>query len=249
MWCSLIKTRSLSQTGYYVDKREKELIEQLLKPMDGERLLDVGCGSGNYLRFFRRKGCSVTGSDPSQRMLDIAREKLGQRADLCLGSCEDLPFSDNEFDIVTMIFPDPACDLKNAIHEAIRVCRGRIFLGTANRFYPTAEYASQKAELYSYGRSHSSSIPEMIQLVKSALSNTKIQWGSVIFFPPRWYPALSYVEEKIPAIKNPFGSFIGLVFPVTYGTMTIQDPLGKLSKEKRADRYFEPGTASRRTGE
>jgi len=88
-----------------MDRREKELIQSLLKPMDGERLLDVGCGAGEHLRFFREKGCSVTGTDPSQHMLDMAREKLGQRADLCPGNCEDLPFSDNEFDIVTLLFP------------------------------------------------------------------------------------------------------------------------------------------------
>ncbi|MCD6486099.1 MAG: class I SAM-dependent methyltransferase [Syntrophobacterales bacterium] len=232
-----------------MDRREKELIQRLLKPMDGERLLDVGCREGNCLRFFRRRGCNVTGTDPSQHMLDMAREKLGQRADLCLGNYEDLPFSDNEFDIVTLIFPDPACNLQNAINEAIRVCRGRIFLGTINRYSPASAYGVRKTTWGPYGNALPSSIPEMTGLIKSALSDTTIKWGSVIFFPPGWYPTVSFFEEKIPAMKNPFGSFIGLAFPVIYTRITIQDPLGEASEAKAAGGYPEPGAARRRTGE
>ena len=237
-----------SPAGYYMDRREKELIQHLLKPMDGERLLEVGCGAGNYLRFFRGKGCSVAGTDQSQYMLDMAREKLGDRADLCPGNCEDLPFSDNEFDIVTLIFPTRACNFQNTINEAIRVCRGRIFLGTINRYSPTSAYGMEKAALYSYGSSHTSSIPEMTRLVRSALSNTTIKWGSVIFFPPGWYPGISFFEEKIPVMKNPFGSFIGLAFPVTYNRITVQNPLGETSETKAAGGYPAPGAARRRTG-
>ncbi|MBW2561670.1 MAG: class I SAM-dependent methyltransferase, partial [Deltaproteobacteria bacterium] len=123
-----------SSATYYIDRREKGLIHRLLNPVDGERLLDMGCGTGDHLRFFMGKGCSVTGVEPSPEMLDMARKRLGHRADLCPGDCEDLPFSDNEFDLVTLIFPDPAHNLKNMIHEAVRVCRGRIFLGTINRY-------------------------------------------------------------------------------------------------------------------
>ena len=61
-------------TGLYIDRREKELILNLVAPKEGERLLDVGCGTGNHLLFFRRKGCDVTGLEPSPYMLDIARK-------------------------------------------------------------------------------------------------------------------------------------------------------------------------------
>ena len=242
-------TEPRSPAVYYMDRLEKKLIQRLLKPMDGERLLDVGCGAGDYLRFFRGNGCSVTGTDPSQHMLDAARKALGQRADLCPGDCEDLPFSDNEFDIVTLILPDPACNFQNAINEAIRVCSGRIFLGTLNRYSPVSAYGAKKAALDPYGDSLPSSIPEMTRLIRSALSDTTMKWGSVIFFPPGWYPGISFFEERIPSMRNPFGSFIGLVFPVTYTRITIQDPLGETSEAKAASGYPEPGTARRRTGE
>jgi len=236
-----------SPTTYYIDRREKGLIHQLLKPVDGERLLDVGCAAGDYLRFFRGKGCSVTGVDPSHEMLDMARKRLGQRADLCPGEIEDLPFSDNEFDIVTLIFPDSAHNLQSTIHEAVRVCRGRIFLGTLNRYSLASAQGEKRAAVHPDKNGRTSSIPELIRLVRSALPDTAIEWGSVLFFPPTWYPAASFVEERIPVMKNAFGSFIGLSFPVVYTRMTVQDPLGKTEKTKATGRYPAPGAARRRT--
>ncbi|MEA2014996.1 MAG: class I SAM-dependent methyltransferase [Thermodesulfobacteriota bacterium] len=235
-----------SPSGYYMDRREKELIQRLLKPVDGEHLLDVGCRAGNYLRFFRGKGCDVTGTEPSQHMLDMTRVKLGQRADLCPGSYDDLPFSDNEFDIVTIIFPDSACNIQIALNEAIRVCRGRIFLGTTNRYSATSAHEMKK--ITPYCNTNRSSIPELIRLIRSALPGTSIKWGSVIFFPPKMYPAISFFEERIPVTRNPFGSFIGLAFPVTYNLITAQNPLVETSKTKAARRSPEPGAARRIVG-
>jgi len=237
-----------SSATCYIDRREKDLIERLLKPVDGERLLDVGCGAGDHLRFFRGKGCSVTGVDPSREKLDTARRRLGGRADLYPGDYEDLPFSDNEFDIVTLIFPGPAHNLRDTIREAVRVCRGRIFLGTVNRFSLSSTQVETRAALHPDRGGRLSSIPELIRHVRSVLPDTAIEWGSVLFFPLTWYPAVSFFEERIPVMKNAFGSFIGLAFPVVYTRITVQDPLGKRVKEKAAGRYPAPGAARRREG-
>lgn len=240
---------SHSPATYYMEKREKDLILRLLKPMEGERLLDVGCGTGDCLRFFRVKGCSVTGIEPSEEKLDTARKRLGQRADLFPGSCEDLPFSDNEFDIVTLICPDASCNLRKVLCEAVRVCRGRIFIGTVNRFSPSRLQGSQKTGVLSGESGRLSSVPELIRLVRSVLPDTAIEWGSALFFPPRWYPTVSFVDRRIPAMKNPFGSFICLTFPVVYTRITLQDPIQDRAKAKTVDRFPAPGAARRRTTE
>ena len=124
-----------TSTGRYLDGRVKSLILDLTAPRAGERLLDVGCGSGEHLGLFRRKGCDVTGIDPSSFLIDQAGQRLRSRAELRTGPAEDLPFSDNEFDIVTLInsleFSD---DPGLAVAEAIRVCRGRVFIGVMNRY-------------------------------------------------------------------------------------------------------------------
>ncbi len=47
--------------GRYIFSRQKELILDLVAPHAGERVLDVGCGTGNHLQFFKEKWCSVNG--------------------------------------------------------------------------------------------------------------------------------------------------------------------------------------------
>ena len=61
--------------GCYIFSRQKELILDLVAPRAGERILDVGCGTGENLQFFRNKWCNVTGIDSSAEMLKIARAK------------------------------------------------------------------------------------------------------------------------------------------------------------------------------
>jgi ubiquinone/menaquinone biosynthesis C-methylase UbiE len=215
-----------TSVGRYIDRREKELILSLVAPKEGERLLDVGCGTGDHLLFFRRNGCDVTGLEPSSSMLDIARKRLGQRAELHMGKAEDMPFPDNEFDIVTMItsleFMD---DCEKAICEAIRVCQGRVFIGVLNKYSIIGAQRRMKG-IFSqsiYNRARFFGIGEMKYMVGKALGATDIRWGSVIFLPLGCYSFTVGLEEIIPVNKNPFGAFLGLSFPVVFIHKTIQD--------------------------
>lgn len=212
--------------GRYMDQREKELILKLLMPRSGERLLDVGCGTGDHLVMFKNMGCLVTGIDPSPAMLTIAREKLGQASELYEGIAEDLPFSDNEFDVVTMITSlEFTQDPLQALSEAIRVCRGRIFLGVLNKCSLTAVCRRVKG-LFSpsiYKSARFFHILELMGMIKGLLPHSRIQWGSVIFFPPLICLKANFIEERLPTRKNPFGAFLGISFPVTFTRHTVQD--------------------------
>lgn len=212
--------------GQYIDRREKELILDLVAPKEGERLLDVGCGTGGHILFFKRKGCNVTGLEPSSYMMDIARKKLGQRAELHMGKADDLPFSDNEFDIVTMITSlEFTGDPQKAIDEAIRVCRGRVFIAVLNKYSLIAAQRRVKGIFKQsiFNSARFFGIGELIGMVRATLMGVNIRWGSVIFLPYGWYSFATGLEEIIPAIKNPFGAFIGLSFPVAFTHRTIQD--------------------------
>ncbi len=217
-----------SSTGSYMDGREKSLMLDLVAPRGGERLLDVGCGTGDHLLLFRRKGCDVTGIDPSPFMLDVARRKMENRAELRQGTAEDLPFSDNEFDIVTLITSlEFTRDPQKAISEAIRVCRGRVFLGVLNKFSCIGIHRRiqgfSRANIYSDARFFH--IGELAAMVRHELQGVRIRWGSVIYFPWSWYGFAKKFEESIPVMKNPFGAFFGLSFPVTFSYTTIQEPV------------------------
>src|SRR5207249_3907051 len=47
-----------------------------------DRLLDVGCGGGAFLRRARESGCAITGLDHSRDMVRVARAKTGARIEL-----------------------------------------------------------------------------------------------------------------------------------------------------------------------
>ncbi len=216
----------LTPIGRYIDRREKDLILHLIAPEEGERLLDIGCGTGNHLRFLRRKGCNVTGIEASPFMMDIARKKLGQRADFHMGKAEDLPFSDNEFDIVTMITSLEFIDNpQKAIDEAIRVCRGRVFIGVLNK-YAIIGMQRRIGGIFRQSIFNSArffGIGELAGMVRTSLHGVNLRWGSVLFLPLGWYSFATGFEEIIPVMHNPFGAFIGLSFPVVFTHRTIQD--------------------------
>src|SRR5262245_20768096 len=83
----------------------------LLGVSAGERVLDVGCGSGVVTRDIARRvgpGGRVVGLDPSPALLTIARQLadeagLGDRVELHEGSVLKLPFPDGSFDGVTCV--------------------------------------------------------------------------------------------------------------------------------------------------
>ncbi|MCX5849144.1 MAG: class I SAM-dependent methyltransferase [Deltaproteobacteria bacterium] len=212
----------------YIISRQKELILDLVAPHAGERILDVGCGTGNSLQFFREKWCLLTGIDSSKENLDIARQKHGDRAELILAQPEDIPFSDNEFDIVTIINVLEISDNpRKIIEEAIRVCRGRVFIGFINN-YSFVGTRQQLKEMFGFPLSRKMrffSFPEIRNMVKSAAGDTAFKWGSVIYFPIIIYDFFEELEEMFPLRKNPFGAFVGLTFPVNYVYRTAQSPI------------------------
>jgi SAM-dependent methyltransferase len=217
-----------TSAGRYLDGRIKSLILDLAAPRAGERLLDIGCGSGDHLSLFRKKGCDVTGIDPSPFMLDLARQRLEHRAELRLGRAEDLPFSDNEFDLVTLItsleFTD---DPDLAVAEAIRVCRGRVFIGVMNR-YSLIGAQGRLPNLFDtpvQSNRRSFHLAGLTAMIRSQLQGVRIHWGSVIFLPWGWYAFGAGLEERIPVMNNPFGAFFGLAFPITFSFQTIQQTI------------------------
>lgn len=217
-----------SDRGRYIYNRQKKLILDLTSPVSGEKVLSVGCGEGQFLEVFQDKNCQLTGVDASADYLKLARARLGHRAELIKSVPEDLPFSDNEFDIVTLIYVlGTAQDPEKALAEAIRVSHRRVFIGFIN---PISFAGTQQSIRELFGLSLSESVRffnvfEMKSKVERLISTPAIQWGSVIFFPGLIYNWFSEMEEILPRKNNPLGAFAGMVFPVKYTLRTLQNPV------------------------
>ncbi len=208
-----------SPEGISIDRLSNELIIRLLKPQKGERVLDVGCGTGNHLLLFYRLGLDITGIDASPYMLDVARSRLGNKASLYIGRAEDLPFEDNEFDLVAIIntlefLDDPLA----ALREAGRVAKDRVFLGFFNGFSfgCMCEKFSAIFNKSIFGRMHLFTLWGIKSYVKKAYGNVNIEWGSAQLIP-LFFRRYAVGTDPLSLLQtNPFGYFLGLTIKMIY---------------------------------
>lgn len=110
----------------YVSACRRKVVAFL--PPSGERLLDVGSGPiqyPEYLEYSSRFATRVC-VDLSQRALDEARTKLGERGEYVRASLLDLPFRDGEFDAAVCLHTIYHIDdeqQERAVRELLRVLK------------------------------------------------------------------------------------------------------------------------------
>ena len=146
--------------------QQKDVEEVLRNAPSSGHLLEVGCGTGHWSRFFYSLGYDVCGVDVSEEMIAVARKNVpGCCFDI--SDARDLPFSASSFDIVASItalefIPDPEA----AIMEMVRCVRpgGALVLGTLNRLAPINRDRLEKGE-EPYASGHLFSPDELMDAV------------------------------------------------------------------------------------
>jgi len=90
-------------------KRKDTVFNLLENKVNGTSLkaLDVGCGAGHYMRELIDSGFETYGVDISKQMVKVAKSNINQNynidANVLCSDCENLPFPDKYFDIITCI--------------------------------------------------------------------------------------------------------------------------------------------------
>lgn len=110
----------------YAERIEDHFLLETLEGLSGS-ILEVGCGTGNYLR--KLSGfVEKVGLDYSMDMLEISAKKAN--CPLVNGRAESLPFKDGSFDIVfAMTAIEFFDDIEKGLHEMVRVSRKHVILG------------------------------------------------------------------------------------------------------------------------
>ena len=128
--------------GTFVRKYEGELILNLLRPEQGETILDAGCGTGIFTLDILSFGPHVIGLDISQPMLIRAAQKAkAYPFQIILADLSNLPFQNSSFDkVVSVTALEFVKDAKCAVTELFRVTKkgGRIVVATLNSASPWA---------------------------------------------------------------------------------------------------------------
>jgi len=87
--------------AFYVEATTRETLARL-RILPTDRVLDVGCGTGELLARLAAKypEARLAGLDPVPEMLEVAKGKVSERVDLRVGWANQLPWPDSSFDVV-----------------------------------------------------------------------------------------------------------------------------------------------------
>ena len=200
--------------GAAVDRWEKEVTWTLTFPTSGQKVLDIGTGTANYIMELAEKGFDCTGLDIGLGMLRRAARKSGAKGHplkLVAATAQALPFPDHAFDLVLSVtafefFSDPG----QAVLEMVRVCKpgGKIVVGVLNKW---SVWAARRRVLSWFRSSifmdcRFYSYPEMHRLFGP------VRWSTAVFAPPGLpRPLIPLFERLEPCLRRwakPFGAYL-----------------------------------------
>ena len=126
--------------GKMYDQAEKSTVLKLLRPAkSGDRLLDIGCGTGHWSRFFASRGFEVVGVDMCPEMIEVARSQNYPGCYFDIADACHLPFDNASFEVVaamaTLAF---ITDPELAVTEMFRCIKpaGSVIVGALNKLAP-----------------------------------------------------------------------------------------------------------------
>lgn len=116
------------------------------------RLLDIGCGVGDFLHFAEQNGWQCTGAEPSEDAASIAKKRI--KAEIMLPKdLEKLP--DKSFDVITMWHVlEHVSDLQWQVNQLNRLLKkgGRLVIALPNFRSYDAQYYKDKWAAYDVPR-------------------------------------------------------------------------------------------------
>lgn len=121
----------------------------------GQKVLDVGCGAANNLRFFVDRGLEGHGIDVTDDFVEGAREnvqRLGYPAEIVKGFNDRIPYADNFFDILisinTIHYQEGREAYLKALREFDRVVRpgGLIVISTVGPLHEFRAHSTREGE-------------------------------------------------------------------------------------------------------
>ena len=122
---------------------EERVTLDVIGDVRGQRVLDLGCGTGRYCVLLARRGAELVGVDPSEEMLERARRKItaAYPFELQQGTADKVGCPGGTFDlIVSALTLGHLPELGSALGEAARLLTegGRLVISDIHPYWPVS---------------------------------------------------------------------------------------------------------------
>src|SRR3989344_1473592 len=87
---------------HHFNKKSVDSLTSKIGFIKGKEVLDIGCGTGRWSRYYDKKGAKVTGIDLSKRRMTDNRKRM-PKIDFKVMSADNLKFRSGKFDIVNSV--------------------------------------------------------------------------------------------------------------------------------------------------
>jgi SAM-dependent methyltransferase len=131
-------------------ERRLQLLRRYV-PLEGKRILDMGCGVGAFVRRLGEYSGEVYGTDIDREHVAEGTQEV---PNLGLAVCEAVPFADNTFDVIILHeVLEHVTDDQQTLREAKRVLApgGRVIIFCPNRLYPFETHGIFVGKRYVFG--------------------------------------------------------------------------------------------------
>jgi|GEM_PF-1678048 len=141
-YAQLIDDRKESPEWAIIRRVRETHWEEFFKVQKGEKVLDAGCGNGDYTRLLLLRGARVWAFDYAKQMVAAVKKRLnkaGLKAEqITVDSVLNIPYPDEKFDSVlclAVVDHVPDEDRPKAVAELARVLKpgGVLYINTPNR--------------------------------------------------------------------------------------------------------------------
>ncbi len=205
-------------------ERRLAIIERYVSLRD-RRVLDLGCGLGEYVRAFARRGAHALGTDIASDRLVEAQERVVTTATrgvdgFLAAAGESLPFADASFDLVVLNeVIEHVQDDRATLREVARVLRpgGTCILFAPNRLFPFETHGIYWRGRYIFGNiPFVNWLPGVLRdrLVPHARAYAHGDWARLVSGLPLHivdhgyvYPGFDNIEARSRALANAVRGF------------------------------------------
>lgn len=196
-----------TEIGRVVDQVERDLAVQLFQP-SGSKMLEIGCGTGQYTTMLAEQGYQITAVDISEKMMARAREKianLGYQVKWLNGDITQvIDHFEQYHGILSMsafeFIPNPE-EILARLFEHIKP-RGCLVIGVIAGESPWSEFYSRKANtkpesVFAHARFYTESE------IRQWKVGGRLELGKALYFPPEVSSGERALEMEKQKNTNP----------------------------------------------